>query len=256
MSPAHPAIVARDLAVGYGGRAVVEGISFEVPAGGGAVAGALSWGGPAGGCLCLIGANGSGKSTLLKTLAGLLSPVAGWPALAGAAPGTSPARVGYLAQRPASSFTLPIRAADVVAMGRFASLGLLRRPGKEDRTLCHEAIERMGVTPFAQRPLLELSGGQQQRTHLAQALARRADVLLLDEPTAGLDPNGRETFARAVAEERARGGAVAMATHDLGDAENADVVVLLAGRVVAIGRPDEVLTDDHLRASFGFTGPH
>ena len=241
MSPAHPAIVARDLAVGYGGRAVVEGISFEVPAGG---------------CLCLIGANGSGKSTLLKTLAGLLSPVAGGAALAGAAPGTSPARVGYLAQRPASSFTLPIRAADVVAMGRFASLGLLRRPGKEDRTLCHEAIERMGVTPFAQRPLLELSGGQQQRTHLAQALARRADVLLLDEPTAGLDPNGRETFARAVAEERARGGAVAMATHDLGDAENADVVVLLAGRVVAIGRPDEVLTDDHLRASFGFTGPH
>lgn len=241
MSPAHPAIVARDLAVGYGGRAVVEGISFEVPAGG---------------CLCLIGTNGSGKSTLLKTLAGLLSPVAGSIEVAGAAPGTSPARVGYLAQRPASSFTLPIRAADVVAMGRFASLGLLRRPGKEDRTLCHEAIERMGVTPFAQRPLLELSGGQQQRTHLAQALARRADVLLLDEPTAGLDPNGRETFARAVAEERARGGAVAMATHDLGDAENADVVVLLAGRVVAIGRPDEVLTDDHLRASFGFTGPH
>lgn len=241
MSPAHPAIVARDLAVGYGGRAVVEGISFEVPAGG---------------CLCLIGTNGSGKSTLLKTLAGLLSPVAGSVEVAGAAPGTSPARVGYLAQRPASSFTLPIRAADVVSMGRFASLGLWRRATSADRAWCEDAIDRMGVRPFADRPLLELSGGQQQRTHLAQALARRADVLLLDEPTAGLDPNGRETFAEAVAAERARGTAVAMATHDLGDADGADVVVLLAGRVVAIGHPSEVLTDDHLRASFGFTGPH
>lgn len=236
-----PAIRAAGLAVGYAGRAVVEDITFEVPAGG---------------LLCLIGTNGSGKSTLLKTLAGLLDPVSGEVSIAGGAPGSQPARVGYLAQRPASSFTLPICAADVVAMGRFAALGLLRRAGKQDRALCAEAIERMGVQPFAQRPLLELSGGQQQRTHLAQALARRADVLLLDEPTAGLDPNGRETFARAVADERARGCAVAMATHDLGDAEGADVVVLLAGRIVAIGHPSEVLTDDNLRASFGFTGPH
>lgn len=236
-----PAIAARDLAVGYGGRAVVDRITFEVPAGG---------------LLCLIGTNGSGKSTLLKTLAGLIEPVAGSLTVAGGAPGAQPARVGYLAQRPASSFTLPICAADVVAMGRFAALGLLRRAGRDDRALCAEAIERMGVTPFARRPLLELSGGQQQRTHLAQALARRADVLLLDEPTAGLDPNGRETFAQAVAAERARGCAVAMATHDLADADGADVVVLLAGRIVAIGRPVDVLTDDNLRASFGFTGPH
>lgn len=238
---AAPAIAARDLAAGYGSRAVVEAITFDVPPGG---------------LLCLIGTNGSGKSTLLKTIAGLLAPLGGTVTVAGAAPGTQPARVGYLAQRPASSFTLPIRAADVVAMGRFAALGLLRPAGRVDRALCAAAIERMGVAPFADRPLLELSGGQQQRTHLAQALARRADVLLLDEPTAGLDPQGREVFARAVAEERARGCAVAMATHDLGDAEGADVVVLLAGRVVAIGAPAEVLTDDHLRASFGFTGPH
>jgi ABC-type Mn2+/Zn2+ transport system ATPase subunit len=236
-----PAIEARDLSVGYSGRAVVDGISFDVPVGG---------------LVCLIGTNGSGKSTLLKTLAGLLAPVAGSVMVAGGPPGTQPARVGYLAQRPASSFTLPICAADVVAMGRFASLGLVRRAKAADRALCAEAIERMEVGPFAKRPLLELSGGQQQRTHLAQALARRADVLLLDEPTAGLDPSGRETFARAVADERARGCTVAMATHDLGDAEGADVVVLLAGRIVAIGAPAEVLTDDHLRASFGFTGPH
>lgn len=239
--PGAPAIAAHGLDVGYTGRAVVRGIDVDLPAGG---------------LLCLIGTNGSGKSTLLKTLAGLIQPVGGTVSIVGGPPGTQPARVGYLAQRPASSYTLPICAADVVAMGRFAALGLLRRAGSADRALCAESIERMGVTPFAQRPLLELSGGQQQRTHLAQALARRADVLLLDEPTAGLDPNGREVFAQAMRNERARGCAVAMATHDLADAEDADVVILLAGRIVAAGAPAEVLTDDNLRASFGFTGPH
>ncbi len=235
------AVVASNLAVGYGGYTVVDGISFDLRAGG---------------LMCLIGTNGSGKSTLLKTLAGLNAPVHGDVHLLGAAPGTQPARVGYLAQRPASSFTLPIRAADVVAMGRFAHLGLIKRARPADRKLCRESIERMGVTPFADRPLLELSGGQQQRTHLAQALARRADVLLLDEPTAGLDPAGREVFAAAVAAERVRGCAVVMATHDLADAEGADLVLLLASRLVAAGTPAEVLTDDNLRASFGFTGQH
>lgn len=234
-------VEARSLSVGYSGRSVVDDITFDLPAGG---------------LVCLIGTNGSGKSTLLRTLAGLIPPIDGELSVLGRAPGEQPARVGYLAQRPPSTFTLPIRAADVVAMGRFASLGLVRRTRPTDRALCAHAIERMGVTPFADRPLMELSGGQQQRTHLAQALARHSELLLLDEPTAGLDPNGRETFAQAVRDERARGCAVVMATHDLDDADDADTVVLLAGRIVAIGPPSEVLTDDHLRASFGFTGPH
>ena len=100
----------------------------------------------------------------------------------------------------------------------------------------------------------ELSGGQRQRVHLAQALARRADLLLLDEPTAGLDIEGRDTFARAVAAERARGCAVVMSTHDIDDAETADLVLLLAGRIVAAGPPEQVLTPENLRASFGGTG--
>jgi ABC-type Mn2+/Zn2+ transport system ATPase subunit len=164
--------------------------------------------------------------------------------------------VGYLSQHPASSFTLPLRAADVVAMGRFAHLGLLRRTRPVDRSACDDAIERMGVGSFADSPLMELSGGQRQRVHLAQALARQADVLLLDEPTAGLDIEGRKTFARAVAAERARGCAVVMSTHDIDDAETADLVLLLAGRIVAAGTPEQVLTPENLRASFGGTGVH
>jgi ABC-type Mn2+/Zn2+ transport system ATPase subunit len=235
------AVSASDLAVGYGHHSVIDSVSFDLQAGG---------------LLCLIGTNGSGKSTLLKTLAGLIEPVHGSALLLGGAPGTLPARVAYLAQRASSSFTLPIRAADVVAMGRFAHLGLLRRQRAVDRQVCQESIERMGVTAFADRPLVELSGGQQQRTHLAQALARQADVLLLDEPTAGLDPAGRDVFAQAVRAERDRGCAVVMATHDLADAEGSDLVLLLAGRLIAVGTPAQVLTDDNLRASFGFTGPH
>lgn len=226
---------------GHGGRAVVEGITLQLEPGG---------------LLCLIGTNGSGKSTMLKTLAGLLAPVGGTVEVLGAAPGTQPARVAFLAQRPASSFTLPICAADVVAMGRFARLGLVRRARAIDRAVCAESMERMGVVEFAQRPLMELSGGQQQRTHLAQALARQADVLLLDEPTAGLDPSGRDVFARAVQAERDRGCAVVMATHDLDDADGADHVLLLAGRIIASGPPADVLTPENLKISFGLTGPH
>lgn len=240
-SSTAPAVDLVEVHVGYGDHCVVEDISLQLPPGG---------------LLCLIGTNGSGKSTLLKTLAGLLPPLDGEVRVLGGAPGREPARVSYLSQHPASSFTLPLRAADVVAMGRFAHLGLLRRTRSSDRRACDEAIERMGVAAFADRPLAELSGGQRQRTHLAQALARQADLLLLDEPTAGLDPPGRDTFDRAIAAERARGCAVVMSTHDLADAEHADVVLLLAGRIVAVGPPDHVLTDEHLRESFGFTGPH
>jgi ABC-type Mn2+/Zn2+ transport system ATPase subunit len=240
-APDGTALRLRGLAVGYGHHPVVEALDLDVPAGG---------------MLALMGTNGSGKSTLLKTLAGLQPPLAGEVTVLGAAPGASPTRVAYLCQDPPAAFTLPLRASDVVAMGRFARLGLLRRPRAEDRAVVRDAMDTMGVTPFQDRPLSELSGGQQQRTHLAQALARRAEVLLVDEPTAGLDAAGREAFNQAVAAERARGCAVVMATHDIDDAQAADIVVLLAQGIVAVGPPAEVLTDEHLRVCFGFTGRH
>ena len=109
---------------------------------------------------------------------------------------------------------------------------------------------------FRQRAVRDLSGGQQQRAHLAQVLARRADVLLLDEPTAGLDIAGRRLVADLVMQERERGATVVMATHELGDADTADAAMLLAQRVVAQGPPKVVLSDAALREVFGFTQPH
>ncbi|MSO60245.1 MAG: ABC transporter ATP-binding protein [Ilumatobacteraceae bacterium] len=234
-------MVASSLAVGYGHRPIVSDIDFVLEPG------AL---------MVLIGTNGSGKSTLLKTLAGLLTPQSGSVHVLGEAPGVQPARVAYLPQHPVSSHTLPLRVRDIVAMGRFAHRGLLRRVTPQDASIVTDVMKRTGADAFSTRPLRDLSGGQQQRTHLAQVLAREAEVLLLDEPTAGLDISGREAVADLISQERSRGVTVVMATHELGDAESADIVMLLAQRVVAQGTPAQALSDAALRECFGFTQPH
>ena len=234
-------IHASSLAVGYGKRPVVDNISLNLQPGE---------------LLVLIGTNGSGKSTLLKTLAGLIHPMHGELSLLGSAPGQLPTRVAYLPQHPVSSHTLPLCVQDVVAMGRYAHLGLFKRSTDADRLIVLESMKRTSIDSHANDPIRDLSGGQQQRTHLAQVLARQAEVLLLDEPTAGLDLNGRQAVADLIATERARGVTVVLATHELADAESADAVMLLAQRVVALGAPSEALRDEYLRECFGFTQPH
>ena len=234
-------ISADHLCVGYGKRPVVEGVTLDMRPGE---------------LLVLIGTNGSGKSTLLKTLAGLINPVHGGLHLLGKHAGQLPKRVAYLPQHPVSSHTLPLQVRDVVTMGRFAHLGLFKPVTKDDQTIVEESMRRAGIEEQANKPIRDLSGGQQQRTHLAQVLARQAEVLLLDEPTAGLDINGSNLVASLIAAERARGVTVVMATHELLDAEHATSVMLLAQRVVAVGPPDVALRDEFLRQCFGFTQPH
>jgi ABC-type Mn2+/Zn2+ transport system ATPase subunit len=229
------------LSIGHDGRRVVGDITFDL------LPGEL---------LVLIGTNGSGKSTLLKTLAGMLAPISGEVSILGRQPGTMPSRVAFLPQHPVSSHTLPLRAEHVVEMGRYAHLGLLKRSKQIDREIVAQSMARTGVNEFASRALRDLSGGQQQRTHLAQVLARRAEVLLLDEPTAGLDINGRQAVADLISQERENGVTVVLATHEISDANSATTVMLLAQRVVAIGAPAEALRDEYLRECFGFTQPH
>jgi len=234
-------IHASALSIGHDGRRVVGDITFNLRPGE---------------LLVLIGTNGSGKSTLLKTLAGMLAPISGEVSILGRQPGDMPSRVAFLPQHPVSSHTLPLRAEHVVEMGRYAHLGLLKRAKQIDREIVAQSMARTGVNEFASRALRDLSGGQQQRTHLAQVLARRAEVLLLDEPTAGLDINGRQAVADLISQEREHGVTVVLATHEISDANSATTVMLLAQRVVAIGSPAEALRDEYLRECFGFTQPH
>jgi ABC-type Mn2+/Zn2+ transport system ATPase subunit len=230
------AVRAQHLAVGYQGRTVIPDIDLVLPAGQ---------------ALALVGTNGSGKSTLLRTLVGLLPPVAGDVEVLGGTPVRAARRIAYLGQFHQAGGTLPLRARDVVTMGRYPRRGLFGRITRDDRAVVERSMNRLGISDLAHRPLLALSGGQQQRVFLAQLLAREADLLVLDEPTAGLDAAGSTRYLQIVREELDRGATVITATHDIGEAMGCDQAVLLAGRLVAKGRPAEVLDADHLLEAFG-----
>jgi ABC-type Mn2+/Zn2+ transport system ATPase subunit len=227
---------ARSLSVGYAGRAVVPDLDFELERGR---------------VLSLVGANGSGKTTLLKTMAALLAPVSGELRVLGAAPGAFPARVAYLGQFHPTGFVLALRTIDVVRMARFASLRLLGRATREDEHRVEQAMEVMGVVGLRNAPLDVLSGGQRQRVLIAQALARGAELLLLDEPTASLDGGGRETYRGVLRDAASAGCSVVVATHDIEEAAASDYAMLLAQRVVAFGKGREVLTAEALLSTFG-----
>ncbi len=237
------AISARSLDIGYGRDVVVRGIDLELRRGG---------------SLALVGTNGSGKSTLVKTLVGLLPPAGGSLAVLGAAAGKSPSRIAYHSQFHASGYILPIRVIDVVRMARYPSLGLVDRPGSRDNELVEQGMERMGISHLARAPMRSLSGGQLQRVYLAQVLAREADLIVVDEPTAGIDAGGRELYLDAFAAELRRGAAIVTATHDIAEAVEYGQVLLLARRVVALGPGSEVLTPDQLMETFGIVirDPH
>lgn len=236
-----PVVEARSLSVGYGKGAVIDGLDFTLERGR---------------VLTLVGANGSGKTTLLKTLAALLVPISGHLRVLGAAPGASPTRVAYLAQFHPTGFILPLRAIDVVRMARYASLGLLGRASRDDEQAVERAMDVMTVSELREEPLDALSGGQRQRVFIAQALARGAELLLLDEPAANLDRGARETYRGVVRDLTRAGCSAIVATHDLEEAACSDQALLLAQRVVASGTPREVLTARALLSTFGVVARH
>lgn len=173
----------------------------------------------------LVGANGAGKSTLLEVAAGTRAPTSGIR--------ESAARtVAFVPQRSTLPDRLPVTVRDVVAIGTWGRLGAWRRTDSAARNAISSALERMGLTPLAPRPYATLSGGQRQRALLAQALARRADLLLLDEPTTGLDHDSGDRIRTVLREEVTAGAAVLCVSHDPAVIAAADrVVTLEAGRI-------------------------
>jgi ABC-type Mn2+/Zn2+ transport system ATPase subunit len=236
-SAGSPYIQAKALDIGYANDVVVADISFDLK--------------PAE-AIALIGTNGCGKSTLLKTIVGLLPSLKGRLSVFGKPPGSNHSQIAYLGQFHHSGFVLPIRAVDVVRMGRFPLYGLWKRMGRQDDETVFAAMRAMGIEELANSPLRSLSGGQQQRTYIAQVLAHQADLLVLDEPTSGLDAGGRELYLQAVNDELRRGASVIVATHDIQEeAALCHQVMLLARKVVAIGVPRDVLTPEALLKTFG-----
>ena len=229
--PVSAAVQATDLVLAYGPAVAVDRSSFTIPAGR---------------VTAVIGPNGSGKSTVLHAIAGLLAPVAGTLEVAARSNGSR--RIAYVVQSTKTSDALPVTVREVVTMGRYAAR---RRLTGEDRARVDEALERVGLTALAARHLSDLSGGQRQRVFVAQGLAQDHDLLLLDEPLTGIDLPTARAIDRVIHDELARGCTIVLTTHDLSEASVADHVVLMAGRVVASGRPDEVLTPEYLAAAYG-----
>lgn len=193
--------------------------------------------------LGIVGPNGSGKSTLLKTIAGLLQPSSGSMCVLDTEPRRlPPGTIAYVPQIEAVDWSFPATVWDVVAMGRFPRLGMFRRFGAADRTAVREALAQLRMTGLANRHISALSGGQQQRAFVARAIAQQPRILLLDEPTTGVDEETEESLRRVVRELVAGGMPVLMATHDLERAEDwFDRLVVIDRRVLAIGTPKEVL---------------
>lgn len=206
---------------------------------------------PAGAVTAVIGPNGSGKSTLLNLLAGLLRPTAGVLEILGGTEPDTASPIAYVLQATNVNETLPISVREVVTMGRYASRGLVGRVGADDRAAVHGAMEALGIADLARRSLHELSGGQRQRVFVAQGLAQDHRLLLLDEPLMGLDLVSSAAIERVIVEERSAGRTVVLTTHDVSQALAADWAVLMAGRIVACGQPQEALSPDNLALAYG-----
>ena len=174
----------------------------------------------------LVGVNGSGKSTLFKTLMGFLSPARGTVSIAGM-PVTKALKSGIVAYVPQSEevdWTFPVLVDDVVMMGRYGHMGMLRIPSKADRSAVDEALHRVGMVEFRRRQIGELSGGQRKRVFLARALAQGASVILLDEPFTGVDVKTESAIIDLLRDMRSQGCLMFVSTHNLGSVDRKSVV--------------------------------
>jgi zinc transport system ATP-binding protein len=223
---------------GYTATPVIDDVSLTVDAGE---------------YVAVVGPNGSGKSTLLRLLLGLLEPDTGTARLFGerADRFDDGERIGYVAQHASAAREMPITVREVVKMGRFPHVGI-GRLSAEDWAVVDDALATVGMSGFAGRRVTQLSGGQRQRAFIARALASEADLLVLDEPTVGVDAESVDAFYDLLAALNAEGITVLLIEHDLGAVvERAERVVCLNREVYFDGPTDEFVESDALARAFG-----
>lgn len=218
-------LTCQDLSVGYEGKAVLQDLNFSVRSGD---------------CLCIVGENGAGKSTLMKTILGLQPPIRG-KVLTGN--GLRPNEIGYLPQQTQVQKDFPASVWEIVLSGCQGRCG--RRPfyRRAEKQLGEHTLEKLHISPLARRCYRELSGGQQQRVLLARALCATRSMLLLDEPTAGLDPKATAELYQLIARLNHQDGiTVIMISHDLTAALDAASHILHIGQTVFFGTVDAYRT--------------
>jgi ABC-type Mn2+/Zn2+ transport system ATPase subunit len=219
------------LSVIYDDEHAIENISFSIEAGD---------------SVAIIGPNGAGKSTLMKAIMGLVQPVRG------AVVRVDPARLGYVPQHQSVDWSFPVTVCDVVMMGLVRQIGWLRFPTGKHWEQVRFALDRVGMLAFQHRQIGDLSGGQRQRVFIARALAQQADILLLDEPFAGIDIAAEGELLQILDGLNRDGLTVLLSTHNLNMAFKRFQRVLALNRtLIGIGTPQEMYTPETLSALYG-----
>jgi zinc transport system ATP-binding protein len=210
-----PLISCRDISLGYEGKTIISALSFEVNAGD---------------YLCIVGENGTGKSTLMKTILKLKSPMAGHIAVGD---GLLPNEIGYLPQQTEVQKDFPASVAEIVRSGCLNRSGIRPFYTWEEKQTANDNMDKLGILDLSKRCYRDLSGGQQQRVLLARALCATQKLILLDEPTAGLDPLATEELYRLIQNINREGVTVVMVSHDI------ITVVHAASHILHIGAYNE-----------------
>lgn len=233
-TPSTPrvAVSLADVSVKRGRTTALRNVSFDVPTGS---------------LTAVVGPNGAGKSSLFALLSGRVHQSAGDVAVAGP--------VAEVLQNTAVDEQLSLTVEEVVRLGRYPSLGLLGRMKSADRAAVHDAMAAVDLLELRRRPINRLSGGQRQRALVAQGLAQQAPVLLLDEPTTGLDLPSQELVTTVMRAEVERGATVFFATHNLHEAAMADNVIVLASECICCAPPVDAFADPAVTALFAPNPP-
>lgn len=233
----QPLVEVQHVTFGYGAVPVLEDISLHLHAGQFAA---------------IVGPSGAGKTSLLKLLLGVLRAGEGAVRIDGRVLNGRPSsRVAYVPQIETVDWNFPVTAEQVVLMGRARHAGLWPWPSRTDRRKVREVLDQLGIGAYGNRHIRDLSGGQQQRVFLARALIAEPELLVLDEPTSGVDMRTAESILHLLADLNKQGMTILMTTHDLNAAAaHLPWVICLKNRVIAEGSPDAVFTPEILRRTY------
>lgn len=230
-------VAVRDLTVAYREEPVLWDVDLTVPKGR---------------LVAIVGPNGAGKSTLIKAILDLVPRTSGTVSVYGKPYKENREMVGYVPQRGSVDWDFPTTSLDIVQMGLYGKLGWIRRPGKKERRIAYECLEKVGMEDYADRQISQLSGGQQQRVFLARALAQDAEIYFMDEPFAGVDAATETAIVNVMRDLREAGKTLIIVHHNLETVlEYFDWVVLLNVQVIASGPAREAFTLENIRTAYG-----